>query len=281
MKMVATPVEKHAFDGQYRGRASSLASATNKEDYVRQFVSIKRTPFYLGGATNAYRLDTILNQLFASADSLGRSRSDILILEAGAGRGELSVYLACLGFRVIGVEVSAEGCKMGEELASRIGVGENCGFIEASVEQTGLPDNSVDFIIGAGTLHHFIKYDGVPAEFFRIMKPGAEGFFHDPFQENPLYRLFHNKAELERLGDCLLTKDWVVSYFKDFEVNLLPTDWFVMNDKFFDRVFKNKALTSRRMLSKVFFTLDRKIPANSRIALFLSGSLTTRIKKRN
>ena len=92
------------------------------------------------------------------------------------------VYLSCLGFRVIGVDVSAEGCALAVRLAERLGVDENCTFLAESLEHIALEDNSVDFIIGIGTLHHFIKYGGVPAEFLRIMKDKARGFFVDPFQ---------------------------------------------------------------------------------------------------
>jgi SAM-dependent methyltransferase len=217
--------------------------------------------------------------LIEAADALGRNRDEITVLDAGCARGELSVYLACLGFRVIGVDISAEGCAVGRRLAERLGVGENCTFLAESLEHMALEDNSVDFIIGQGTLHHFIKYGGVPAEFLRIMKDKAQGFFDDPFQENLLYRLFHDKKKMERLGDCLLTKRLVTRYFEEFELELLPTDWFVMFDKFLDRIFKLKGLIFRRRLSKVFFYLDRRIPSSSRLALLLSGSVITFIRK--
>jgi hypothetical protein len=96
-----------------------------------------------------------------------------------------------------------------------------------------------------------------------------------------LYRLFHDKKKMERLGDCLLTKRLVTRYFEDFELKLLPTDWFVMFDKFLDRIFKLKGLIFRRRLSKVFFYLDRRIPSSSRLALLLSGSVITFIRKRS
>ena len=70
------------------------------------------------------------------------------------------------------------------------------------------------------------------------MKNKARGFFVDPFQENLLYRLFHDKKKMECLGDCLLTKKLVTSYFEHFEIELLPTDWFVMLDKLLNQDFQ-------------------------------------------
>ena len=44
----------------------------------------------------------------AAADRRGISRSELTVLDAGSGQGELSVYLACKGFKVIAVDISTE-----------------------------------------------------------------------------------------------------------------------------------------------------------------------------
>ena len=68
-------------------------------------------------------------------------------------------------------------------------------------------------------------------------------------------------------------------------VELTPTDWFVMFDKFFARTvfhgaLKGKLAATRKKLSKVHYALDRKIPESSRVALALSGSVVTKITKK-
>lgn len=273
--------DKQGYDAEYAKHTwdHQFDAAENKEQYIQHYATLKLSPFYRGGTETAYRVGRAVKMMIEAADALGRSRGDITVLDAGCGRGELSAYLACLGFRVVGVDISSEACVVAKNLAERLGIRENCRFIAKSLDNLPLEDNSVDFVVGAETLHHFIKYEGVPAEFLRIMKNNAYGFFADPFQENILYRVFHDKEKMERLGDCLLNKKFITEYFKKFDVDLMPTDWFVMTDKLIDRVFGFNFLGGRRKLSTIFFHLDRCVPSSSRAALLLSGSVITTIRR--
>ncbi len=179
---------------------------------------------------------------------------------------------------MIGVDISESARTCAEELAKRLNVASNCTFLAENLEQLSVEDNSVDFIIGHGALHHFIKYNGVPAEFLRIMKVNAEGFFADAFGENKFYHLFHDKEKMERLGDVSLSKQLVSDYFSDFEVKLLPVDWFVMLDKLYQKILPKPFNPAIRKLSKLHFHLDRKMP-ETRLTLYLSGSVLTSIRK--
>jgi ubiquinone/menaquinone biosynthesis C-methylase UbiE len=147
------------------------------------------------------------------------------------------------------------------------------------LEHISVESSSIDFIIGHASLHHFIKYEKVPAEFYRVMKTGANGYFADSFGENPFYRIFHNKQRMERLGDVLLSKKLIDEYFDLFDVQLTPTDWFVMLDKLYSKIFPDNFNIYLRQLSKVHYWLDRKIPESNRIALTLSGAILTIITK--
>ena len=84
---------------------------------------------------------------------------------------------------------------------------------------------------------------------------------------------------MERLGDVVLTKKLIDNFFDCFEIQLLPTDWFVMLDKLFLKLLPRKWKNSIRPLSKVNFWLDRKSPNSNRISLALSGSVMTTITK--
>jgi 2-polyprenyl-3-methyl-5-hydroxy-6-metoxy-1,4-benzoquinol methylase len=190
------------------------------------------------------------------------------IVDAGCGVGNLSVYLANKGFNVTGVEISEAGCRVARQRAK----GTTAKFLAESLEDTSLPDASIDHVIGLGTLHHFIKYN-VPPEFKRILKPGGHAFFADGFGENKLLHLFHDKEKMARLGDVNLTQKMIYDYFKDFDVEIIATDWFSMLDKLYAKLLPAKLV---RMIAKGHFWLDR----NLSLPTALSGVVVTHIKMR-
>ena len=272
-------VDREAHDQVYGLSTSSLANLTSASDYISEYEATRVAPYYAGGTTKGYVRGLAVRELIKSADATGRPRDQIVVMDAGCGLGELTVYLACLGFQTVGVDLSSVGCRAAEQLAANMGVTDRCRFLPESLERTSLPSNSVDFVVGHGALHHFIKYEGVPAEFLRVMKHGAKGFFADSFGENALYHVFHNKERMERLGDVILSKDLITNYFKDFNVEITPADWFTMLDKVYGKIMPASLLGVRRKLSRIHFTIDRRLPASSRLALTLSGSALTAIEK--
>jgi len=111
------------------------------------------------------------------------------------------------------------------------------------------------------------------------MKNGARGFFADSFGENVIYHLFHDKRKMERLGDVILKKKLIIEYFKDFKVEITPTDWFTMLDKLYGKIMPTGLESIRRKQSRLHFAIDRRIPATNRIALMLAGAVMTSIQK--
>ena len=146
------------------------------------------------------------------------------------------MYLALRGYRVIGVDVSAVAVEQARELAAKFGVTDTCQFLEQSLGALTLRDEAIDGVIGFASLHHFIKYPEVAAELHRVVRRDGVGFFADSFGENPVYRLFHDREAMSRLGDVVLTKKKVEQFFVGFKVSLKPTDWFVMLDKLWLRL---------------------------------------------
>lgn len=272
--------EKEAYNDYYKGDLSKLSIATNVNEYLSIYNQVWMLPYYLGGHTKGYVRSMTLKKLTHRVNCLGINPDKLTILDAGCGRGELSIYLACRGYKVIGVDISYEACTQAKILAKRIGINKNCSFWAKSLENIPIDDHSIDIVIGHGSLHHFIKYKGVPKEFMRVMKENSEGYFADGFAENKAYHLFHDKNKMDRLGDVILTRSLIVEYFAGFQVELIPLDWFTMLDKLYMRIFHNNFTRQLRSLSRIHFWLDRRIPVSSRLALFLSGSVMTVIKKR-
>ncbi len=272
--------DKEGYTEYYKNKVSPLIEkCKNSDEYIEYYEGNRISPFYKGGSSKGYVKGLAVSKLLEASSALGVKRERLTILDAGFGLGELSTYLACKGFNVIGVDISNTACQSATELSKQIGVSEKCTFLAESLEETSVADSSIDFIIGHASFHHFIKYEKIPKEFHRVMKEGAKGFFADSFGENKLYHLFHNKERMERLGDVILTKKLIDNYFACFKVDLIPTDWFVMLDKFYVKMLPKKLRSYMRQLSKVHFWLDRKIPSSSRISLFFSGSVMTAITK--
>jgi len=272
--------EAESHDELYARLAASLPQGSDPLAYAAHFQRTRMEPLYLSGNEKGYVKGQCWKRLERALRATGRSPGALTVLDAGCGLGELSVFLACQGFQVVGVELSPRACEHAAALAERYGVGARCRFLAASLESLPLPDASVDGVIGHASLHHFIKYPGVPAELRRVMRPGAEGHFADSFGEFPGYHVFHRKAAMARLGDVILTRRMLEDYFQDFELTLTPTDWFVMLDKIGQRYLPARAQPAVRALSRLHFALDRRIPARSSLALRLSGSVLTSIRKR-
>lgn len=271
-------VDRQGHDELYSSLEYPLFQATNLEDFRSRFESRVIAPFCEGGGTKGYVRGTALRSLLGYMNSRPHADRPARILDAGCGVGELTVYLASEGFEAVGLDVSSVAVQMGQRLARRLGIKGECAFIQGSLEQIPLPGNSIDGVIGFASLHHFIKYAGVPEELQRVVRPGGEAYFADSFGENPLYRVFHDREAMHRLGDVVLTRKKVLRYFSGCEVEMWPTDWFVMLDKLYGRILKGRALGLVRKISRVHYALDRKIPAARRLSLALSGSVMTKVR---
>lgn len=272
--------DKAGYNEHYKELYSPLIGCSSKEEFLQRFKREGLSPYFQGGNTKGYVRGKAVEALLEAIGKSGIDRTDVRVLDAGCGQGELSVYLAGLGIHVIGVDISEEARKVSLALAEAIGVADHCTFLAESLENMSLADESIDFVIGHASLHHFIKYEGVAAEFSRVLKRNGEMFFADSFGENVLYHVFHDKEQMERLGDVILTRDLIERFFKGFEVELVPADWFVMLDKLFLKVTPKCAASLVRKMSALWWYMDRIVPRN-RVSLFLCGAVMTHVRKTN
>lgn len=90
------------------------------------------------------------------------------LLDGGCGLGNWAGYLAGLGYRVLGVDISAPAVA-----AARRRFPE-CEFEVLDLRATGLPDESFDGYLSWGAIEHF--EEGIApslAEAFRLLRPGG------------------------------------------------------------------------------------------------------------
>ena len=258
-----------------RSSTGTALGCDSRGEYLREFEKRFVGPFH-GGAWvfDGWALKKVLDKIEAHRGS--RQKSDFHILDAGCGLGLSSAYLAALGYKVTGIEISDEGAKRARELMDRLSLS-NCKVLSANLAQAGLESDSVDLVFGRNTFHHFIKYPDVADEFRRVLKPGAKGLFLDPFGENIFKNLFHDKQKMEQLGDELLTKKWIEEFFANESVSLEPLNWFCLLDKLYIKLFGWKRQNFLRKLSKLHFKLDQAMPKHSRVMLWMAGTVVTTV----
>jgi SAM-dependent methyltransferase len=265
---------------EFYAQPLTLSSVPNTITRFRSYYEHSQIErFSRGGPTKGYVRGLAVKRLLNDAADTGRHPSDVVILDAGCGQGFLTCYLAAHGFRVTSVDVSEVAIQRAHQLCAHVGVMENVTLLPESLEHLSVDSGSIDFVIGHASLHHFIKYEGTAAELHRVLKTNGRGYFADSFSENPMYRLFHNKVKMNELGDVMLNRRLIESFFADFEVELTPTDWFVMLDKLLLKGGPSAMVPVWRRLSHLWFHLDRLIPERASSALWLSGAVLTTIRK--
>ncbi|CAG7642991.1 hypothetical protein PAESOLCIP111_04403 [Paenibacillus solanacearum] len=92
------------------------------------------------------------------------------VADIGAGTGIYSKLLLERGSRVIAVEPNLE---MREAAVHALGGDPNFRAVAGAAEATGLPDQSVSFIVCAQAFHWFDR-SAAQAEFARILQPGGK-----------------------------------------------------------------------------------------------------------
>jgi SAM-dependent methyltransferase len=89
-----------------------------------------------------------------------------LLLEIGCAKGERMAMLRGLGWKVRGVEISPEACRLARD---QYGLEVFCG----ELEEAGLPDASVDAVLMSHLIEHVHDPIATLREVRRILRPGG------------------------------------------------------------------------------------------------------------
>jgi SAM-dependent methyltransferase len=101
------------------------------------------------------------------------------VLEAMCGSGSTIAYLVAQGARVTGLDISENLINTFKQKWPQ------CGALQASILDTGLPEASFDCVVVVGGLHH-VQPHVEPAvdEIYRILRPGGWFCFAEPHAQS-------------------------------------------------------------------------------------------------
>jgi SAM-dependent methyltransferase len=117
-----------------------------------------------------YRRKFIYEPMFEGLDLAGMK-----VLDAMCGSGQTTDYLLARGATVTGLDISNEVI---DTFQSRW---TNATAVKRSLVDSGLPDNSFDYVVVVGGLHHIHpKVKRAVREIHRVLKPGGYFCFMEP-----------------------------------------------------------------------------------------------------
>ena len=208
--MSASPIgrvklaEQSWHDNWYRENARKEfpeSAADFREFYFRELA-----PFHDGGW--AYWGDARTEMLRVSGNVRGLS-----VLDYGCGSGKLGIYLAMLGAKVSGFDLSTMGIEVANWAANSYGL--SCSFEAMDAEELEYPDQCFDLVVGFSVLHHVIKYPRSAYHLPRVLKAGGRAVFCESLWDNPLINLARRWTMLDiDAGDAHLTESSIRQFGK-------------------------------------------------------------------
>jgi len=112
-----------------------------------------------------------------------------ILLDAGCGPGHLDMAVLKVRpeLRIIGVDTS----EVMLQIASRSFIGsrhwKRISFCKGNVQELPINNNSVEFVISTGSLHHWLEPGKALGEIYRILKPGGRFLLFDLRRDIPAF----------------------------------------------------------------------------------------------
>lgn len=158
-----------------------------------------------------------------------RCMPGVKVLDFGCGNGENGIYAARCGAEVIGIDISPEGVANANLNGKQAGVDDHCRFEVMDGENMIFADNTFDFGVEYGVLHH-VDLDKAMIELHRVLKPDGEMICVEALRHNPLIHWYRKKTPH-------LRTEWEVEHILGIESLAIVRKYFHKVDvKFFHLV---------------------------------------------
>ena len=169
--------ERHS-DTNKDGQADNLDELIrDKEAFKKHYSNIK---FYSVTQSSEDYLHNWLSE---------KCNLDVSVLDFGCGNGENGIFAAQCGANVTGVDISPEGVENANLNAQQADVSDHCKFQVMDGENMEFSDNTFDFAVEYGVLHH-VDLNASMKELKRVLKPDGEMICVEALRHNPLIHLY-------------------------------------------------------------------------------------------
>jgi SAM-dependent methyltransferase len=121
------------------------------------------------------------------------------VLDYGCGCGDFSWLLSGLGAKVVALDISPQSVLRASRSEQATANGQP-RFLVADGHRTPFADNSLDYVVGNGALHH-LELEDAYAEIARILRPGGKAFFVEPMYHHPLLWLLRRLTPRSHTAD--------------------------------------------------------------------------------
>lgn len=197
-----------------------------------------------GGELDAQRSNkkfySIGRSIDAFMDEWLRTRcNNMCVLDFGCGIGANTVRAAQLGAVAVGIDISEVSIRSAKLKACSHGVSSRAIFMVMDGEELAFADNTFDYIIISGVLHH-LDLEKAMMELVRTLRPQGEIFCLEGIANNPLIQLYRRKTPH-------LRTEWEVDHILRVEDIVGLSRFFAHIDVRFFHLFTIAAVPFRNM----------------------------------